>query len=112
MIALALSALALAAPACRPPGSRSTRTEFRFTLSRTTLVAGPAIDPARDCGEDPHDLRFRRIGGTRTYRLPQVRPGGIAELETRLAPGRFRLWCSLPGHRARGMSATLLVRPA
>jgi hypothetical protein len=63
-------------------------------------------------GEDAHDLRLRRAGGTRTYALGKVRPGGRAILEARLLPGRFTLWCSLADHRRRGMSATLLVRRA
>ena len=61
-------------------------------------------------GEDEHDLRLRRTGGTRTYRIGTVRPGGLGELEARFLPGRFTLWCSLADHRKRGMSATLVVR--
>ena len=63
-------------------------------------------------GEDEHDLRLRRIGGTRTYRIGTVAPGRVGELEARLLPGRFRLWCSLADHRARGMRATLFVKKA
>ena len=61
-------------------------------------------------GEDEHDLRLRRIGGTRTYRIGTVAPGRVGELEARFLPGRFRLWCSLADHRVRGMSAVLFVR--
>jgi uncharacterized cupredoxin-like copper-binding protein len=57
-----------------------------------------------------HDLRLRRIGGTRIYRVPETRPGERRELAVRLAPGRYRLWCSVADHRARGMWATLRVR--
>ncbi len=63
-------------------------------------------------GEDEHDLRLRRIGGTRVYRVGTVAPGRVGELEARFLPGRFRLWCSLADHRARGMRATLLVKKA
>jgi len=62
-------------------------------------------------GDDDHDLRLRRVGGTRTYRVGTTAPGAVRELETRLLPGRFRLWCSIADHRARGMTATLLVKP-
>jgi hypothetical protein len=34
----------------------------------------------------------------------------MGELEARLLPGRFTIWCSLADHRARGMTATLVVR--
>jgi hypothetical protein len=84
--------------------------EFRYTLSRQTLKAGPAVVQLVNYGEDEHDLRLRRRGGARVYRLGTVRPGRTAELEARLLPGRFTLWCSLADHRARGMTATLVVR--
>lgn len=106
MIATALALLALAAPARVQVGAD----EFRYTLSRQSIVAGPAIVQLVNYGEDEHDLRLRRAGGTRTYRIGKVRPGGLAELETRFLPGRFRLWCSLADHRTRGMTATLIVR--
>jgi hypothetical protein len=86
--------------------------EFRYSLSRPSIKAGPAIVQLVNYGEDEHDLRLRRAGGTRTYRVGKIRPGGLAELEARLLPGRFTLWCSLADHRARGMSATLFVRRA
>ncbi len=75
-----------------------------------SIRSGPAIVELVNYGEDEHDLRLRRIGGTRTYRVGTVRPGGVARLETRLAPGRFVLWCSLADHRSRGMTARLTVR--
>ena len=105
MIATALVLLALA-PARIQVGAD----EFRYSLSRQSLRAGPAVVQLVNYGEDEHDLRFRRLGGTRIYRLGKVRPGGVAELEARLLPGRFALWCSLADHRARGMRATLVVR--
>ena len=84
--------------------------EFRYSLSRQSIVAGPAIVQLVNYGEDEHDLRLRRAGGTRTYLVGTVRPGGTRDLEARLLPGRFTLWCSLADHRTRGMSATLVVR--
>ncbi len=106
MIATALVLLTLAAPARVQVGAD----EFGYTLSRPAITAGPAIVQLANFGEDEHDLRLRRLGGTKTYRVGTVAPGGVTELEARFLPGRFRLWCSLADHRARGMSATLLVK--
>ena len=108
MIATALALLALASPARVQVSAE----EYGYSLSRRAIVAGPAIVELVNYGEDAHDLRLRRVGGTRTYAVGKVRPGGRAELEARLLPGRFTLWCSLADHRGRGMSATLLVRRA
>lgn len=105
MIVTALALLTLAAPARVQVGAD----EFRYTLSRSAIHAGPAIVQLANFGEDKHDLRLRRVGGTRVYRVGTVVPGGVRELEAQFLPGRFKLWCSLTDHRARGMSATLLV---
>ena len=106
MIVEAVTALALLAPARVQVGAD----EFGYTLSRQAIPAGPAIVQLANFGEDEHDLRLRRAGGTRTYAIGKVRPGRVAELETRFLAGRFTLWCSLADHRKRGMSATLVVR--
>ena len=84
--------------------------EFSFSLSRTTLRRGPAVIELDNFGEDVHDLRLRRVGGARTYGVPVTKPGKRAELDVRLRAGRYRLWCSLADHRARGMYATFRVK--
>ena len=106
MIATALVLLTLTTPARIQVGAD----EFSYSLSRQSIKAGPAIVQLVNYGEDEHDLRLRRAGGTRTYRIGKVAPGKVAELEARFLPGRFTLWCSLADHRKRGMSASLLVR--
>ena len=57
-----------------------------------------------------HDLRLRRVGGTRTYALPETKGGARTELDVRLRPGRYGLWCSIADHRAHCMVARLRVR--
>jgi hypothetical protein len=86
--------------------------EYSLMLSRGAVVRGPALIQFQNRGEDPHDLRLRRIGASasRTVSAPEVRPGDLVTLDTRLRAGRYRLWCSLPGHRTLGMRAVLTVR--
>ena len=111
MLAGALAgALAVAAGAAAPPGRlQVVAKEFSFTLSRQKLKPGPAIVELVNFGQDAHDLRLRRVGGTRTYRIATVQPGQHARLRLRLLLGRYRLWCSIANHRALGMQATLRV---
>jgi len=85
-------------------------TEFNFALSRASIKSGRALVALANYGEDPHDLRMLRVGGTRVYRLGVVAPGASNVLSAKLLPGTFRLWCSIADHRARGMHATLRVR--
>jgi hypothetical protein len=85
--------------------------EYSLTLSRGSVKRGPALIQFLNRGDDPHDLRLRRIGASaaRTVSGPEVPPGRLVDLEAHLRPGRYRLWCSLPGHRERGMRALLTV---
>jgi len=88
-------------------------TEFRFTLSRTTVKPGPAIVQLAIRGEDPHDLRLVPIGKARSSAkpavVPETLPGGVAEWRGKLTRGQWTLYCSLPGHKKAGMRATLTV---
>jgi hypothetical protein len=112
---LGLSATAGAGPRPVPARLMVSATEYSLMLSRQSIGSGPALIEFLNRGEDPHDLRLRRIasGGVsarRTFAIPETRAGELAELEVRLPAGRYRLWCSIPGHRALGMRATLRVK--
>jgi hypothetical protein len=101
---------AVTAASSKPPSrAQVSADEFTLALSRSTIRRGPAILELVNYGEDDHDLALRRVGGSRTLVLGVVGPGGTGELETRLAPGRYTLWCTLTDHRARGMHAMLRV---
>jgi len=69
----------------------------------------PSARPADD-GQDAHDLRRRRIGGTRVYKIGTVMPGKTGELHAKLLPGMYKLWCSLADHAALGMHTKLIVK--
>ncbi len=83
--------------------------EFSYSLSRRTVVAGPAIVELVNFGQDPHDLRMERMDGGRLWKTPLVFPGAYYDLNATLVPGRYRLWCSIANHRQLGMQAVLTV---
>ena len=99
-------ALSLAAPA----RMQVSATEYNFGLSRHSIKAGRALIELANFGEDPHDLRLRRVGGKKIWGTRVVAPEATATLSVKLPPGRYKLWCSLGDHRALGMEAGLLVR--
>jgi hypothetical protein len=84
--------------------------EFHLVLSRASVKAGRVILQLQNDGEDVHDLRLQRIGGTRTYSFPLTQPGALATRTIKLLPGRYRLWCSVADHAQLGMRAVLRVR--
>lgn len=114
LLGLTVAALVAAAHpvlASRAPARvQVTALEFEYRLSRLTVRQGPALIQLVNYGEDEHDLFVRRVGGTKTFRVNRILPGERATLAIRLRPGRYRLWCAVSDHRARGMRATLRVR--
>lgn len=116
-LALGLAAGPGASQAAAPPSrAMVTATEFRFALSRATLPAGPALVQLANRGQDAHDLVLRRLDrrgrvlGRASAQPAATAPGGVSTVAVDLRPGRYLLFCSLPGHRARGMQARLVVR--
>jgi plastocyanin len=110
MKALAVAAVLLAAAPATPSRLLVEATEFRFTLSRTNVKPGKAIVQLAIRGEDPHDLKVRRIGSASVSSVPETVPGGVAEWRGTLKRGRYELYCSLPGHKKAGMRAVLTVK--
>ena len=111
----AIAHAVVGAPLPAPARLQVSEREFRLGLSRTRVKRGAVEIEIVNFGQDPHDLVVQRRGkGGSAVGKPvaaaAVAPGGRGELATRLAPGRYTLYCSLPGHRGRGMVATLVVR--
>jgi hypothetical protein len=101
------------APASAPFPTRVqvTSTEFRLTMSRVVVPGGRVRIELVNMGEDPHDLKLRRIGGRYTYTIPETLPGERSTKTLRLIRGRYQVWCAIAGHRDWGMRATLRVVP-
>ena len=104
--------LALAAPAAAKPAPARLLVEareFNLTLSRAKIKPGTAIVQMVNRGQDPHDLAIQRIGGKRRGKIHKTLPGELGSWDGKLR-GRYKLFCTLEGHRALGMRATLRVR--
>jgi hypothetical protein len=84
--------------------------EFTLTLSRISVPNKRVKIELANFGEDPHDLRLRRIGGHRTFIIPETSPGERTTRTFDLRPGRYRVWCSVADHHELGMETTLRVR--
>jgi uncharacterized cupredoxin-like copper-binding protein len=61
-------------------------------------------------GRRRHDFAVRDQGGGRNYyQTPMLDTNAATELSLDLPPGRYDLYCSLPGHERAGMVAVLTV---
>ena len=81
-----------------------TETEFKIAAP-TALTAGPVTFQVKNAGKIPHDLAIKETGD-KTKEIPA---GGTAELKVTLKPGKYELYCSIPGHEAAGMKLVVTV---
>ena len=85
--------------------------EFSLTLSRPLVGAGSVRVELRNNGEDPHNLVVSpETTLTSLAIFSELDPGLYERRTVPLAPGRYKLWCSLEFHEALGMRATLRVQ--
>jgi hypothetical protein len=89
--------------------------EWSLYASRASVPSGTVIVQLWDRGQDAHNLRIQRLraGGRlfgKVQRVAVTQSGKLGQASWHLAAGRYELYCSLPGHRARGMHTTLVVR--
>jgi uncharacterized cupredoxin-like copper-binding protein len=80
-------------------------TEFKITLGSTNLKAGDITFEVADDGKIPHDLAIK---GT-SDKTKEIAPGSNAELKVTLKPGKYVLYCSIPGHEQAGMKQSITV---
>jgi uncharacterized cupredoxin-like copper-binding protein len=108
-VAAALGASAQAASA--PQRIQVTEDEWSLVLSRQRLRPGVALVEVFNIGQDAHDLVLqRKAKGAKPVRVPKLDHFMRKTVRVKLVAGAYALWCSLPRHRERGMTATLRVR--
>jgi len=81
-------------------------TEMRYTPSRVAVGAGDVPVVLRNDGAVVHDLRIE----DKPSLLLEAAPAQTSTATWSLGKGRYRIYCSLPGHRSAGMEGVLEVR--
>jgi hypothetical protein len=84
--------------------------EWSLTASRPIVAAGPdgAVSfSVFNRGEDDHD--FAVLDSDGALQKVDLGPGANGTVTARLAPGRHKLYCTLPGHEALGMVTHIQV---
>ena len=80
-------------------------TEFKIALPTTELRAGKITFQVKNDGKIPHDLAVKETSD-KTELIPAA---GTAELTITLKPGKYLLYCTVPGHEAAGMKIDITV---
>ncbi len=84
-------------------------TEFKITAPAAKVPPGKVTFDVKNAGKIGHDLVVSGPGVSATAKTALLNPGQSAKLTVTLAAGSYTLYCSVPGHRAAGMSAKLVV---
>lgn len=108
--ALAVSGVAVAATIITNPADKT-----KLAFQKKTLVAKPGsvtiIMP--NPSALPHDVRLRAGVGAKGATIAKgkvVGKGGVSKFTTPLKKGKYRFFCSVPGHEAGGMWGILTVK--
>jgi uncharacterized cupredoxin-like copper-binding protein len=87
-----------------------TESEFKIALpALKELNGGTYTFRVHNAGKIPHDLVISGGQASGPEKTPTIAPGDDATLKVNLGPGRYTLYCSIPGHRQLGMQAALAV---
>jgi uncharacterized cupredoxin-like copper-binding protein len=81
-----------------------TEMEFRIALAGYKAKAGKFTFDVKNAGKIAHDLAIK--GGPKTK---LIQPGGTAQLTVTLKPGKYHLYCSVPGHEQAGMKVDITL---
>ncbi len=103
-------AVASSAGATRRSQVQVVEKEYSLTLSRLRVPSGTVIVQLVNFGMDDHDLVLQgNAPGSKRYSFAVLAPGKLETKTLSLTPGRYTLFCAIPGHRALGMVAALTV---
>jgi uncharacterized cupredoxin-like copper-binding protein len=86
-------------------------TEFKIAPASASLPKpGKVTFIVKNAGKIQHDLAVQGPGVAASSKTPLINPGGNAKLTVSLRAGTYTLYCTVPGHRAAGMVAKLVVK--
>ena len=106
---------AASAPApSAPPGPTqvavtATETEFSIALSQTVFKPGAYTFTVVNQGHAPHNLAIKGPGIEPEAMSTTIQNGATTPLNVSLRSGTYELWCTVDGHRAKGMDVTIRV---
>jgi plastocyanin len=85
--------------------------EYSLTLSRPTVPAGEVIFDFVNRGQDPHNLHVDPAAeGPEAGAFSNTPSEHHQDQTIVMRAGSYTLFCSLPGHQAKGMNAALVVQ--
>ena len=81
--------------------------DFSIQFSDMNFTPGTHTFRVQNQGPRPHDLRIKGPGVADGSSV--INSGGTGEFTVTLQPGTYQVWCSVDGHRGKGMATTITV---
>jgi plastocyanin len=100
-----------AAPGAQAGGGAIAVSEREYAIKLaggTTLKPGKSTFDVKNVGTIQHDLAVEGPGGEEKTSL--IDAGKTASLDVDLEPGKYKLYCTVPGHEQLGMKTEVTVR--
>jgi plastocyanin len=88
---------------------------YGYAPSRKTVKSGELTVQLINVGEDEHNMDIEKVGPGGTREGPILKSisapskGASAPTTADVEAGTYRMWCTLPGHAAKGMETTIDV---
>lgn len=82
--------------------------EFSITLDKASFTPGDYTFTIQNQGRYPHNLTIEGPGLDQKA-SPTLSTGQSGSLTVALQKGSYELWCSVPGHKDRGMDIKITV---
>ena len=84
--------------------------EWSLGFTRIKAAKGNLGVEVTSIGRYPHNFVVqKKLTGEIVYQSPVLRKNQMTKTNLNLPTGQYELYCSLPGHRSRGMLAALTV---
>jgi plastocyanin len=88
---------------------KATEKEFSITLaSGNSLTAGRYTFAIQNVGKIQHDLAVQ--GNGKQVKTPLLDPGASKDLPASLKAGKYKFYCTVPGHEQAGMKVDVTVK--
>ncbi|HJZ34991.1 MAG TPA: plastocyanin/azurin family copper-binding protein [Solirubrobacterales bacterium] len=88
---------------------------YGYAPSRKTVKSGELTVQLINAGEDEHNMDMEKVGpgnapeGPIVVAVSAASKGASTPTTVDVEPGTYRMWCTLPGHAAKGMETTITV---
>lgn len=82
---------------------------LRYTTTSLSASAGQVSIDFTNMSSLEHNVTVASASGAVVGETPTF-AGGTKSVSLKLAPGTYKFYCSVPGHRAAGMEGTLTVK--